>query len=85
MATTIVGSADIITMNPAESLTGSGTFTGEEAAQRLRGFLAGVPVDQWLGEGCEGQFMPGTGGGWRKGRLRLAIEFIPDAPTTPTE
>ncbi|MCW6037123.1 hypothetical protein K4A83_12710 [Spirulina subsalsa FACHB-351] len=36
-------------------------------------------------EGLECQYLSPKGGGWKKGRFRVMIEFIPDAPEHPLD
>lgn len=37
----------------------------------------------WFNTGIECEFLKTTGGGWKKGRLRIRLEFIPNEPTEP--
>jgi len=41
----------------------------------------GDVVSHWLGKGIECQTLSINGGGWKKGRVRLRLEYIPDEPT----
>jgi hypothetical protein len=47
--------------------------------QKISGEDAGV---QWLGEGVEAKVLS-VGKKWRKGKVRLTIEFISDEPDEP--
>lgn len=44
-------------------------------------YVAGEVLRQWLGKGIECQTLSINGGGWKKGRVRLRLEYIPDEPT----
>jgi hypothetical protein len=41
-------------------------------------------ADAWLEDGVECQFLSASvGQGWKKGKVRLRLEFIPDEPELP--
>jgi hypothetical protein len=40
-------------------------------------------MNTWLNEGVDCEMLQAGGGGWRKGKLRLRLEFIPDEPNEP--
>jgi hypothetical protein len=35
-------------------------------------------MNNWLKEGFDCEILQARGGGWRKGKLRLRLEFVPD-------
>lgn len=45
----------------------------------------GSSFDQWSGEGIEGKVLQANGSGWRKGKFRWRLEFIPDEPEQTSE
>lgn len=42
-------------------------------------------IVECLGDGGEAHCLPEAGGGWRKGKIRLRVEFIPDEPEPEPE
>lgn len=42
-------------------------------------------IVECLGDGGEAHCLPASGGGWRKGKIRLRVEFIPDEPDPEPE
>ena len=62
------------------------TVTPEELRKKLAGiFGASKPENdsyEWFRNGVEGKaLIVEKGGGWRVGRVRFSIEFLPDEPT----
>lgn len=45
----------------------------------------GSGFEQWIGTGVECQVLQANGGGWRKGKFRWRLEFIPDEPEQTNE
>lgn len=41
--------------------------------------------DRWIGDGVEGHVLQANGSGWQKGKFRIRIEFVPDAPEQTNE
>jgi hypothetical protein len=40
-------------------------------------------MNNWLKEGFDCEILQAHGGGWRKGKLRLRLEFVPDELAVP--
>lgn len=63
------------------------TVTPEELRKRIAAVF-GVsnpeePCYGWFGDGVEGKaLIAEKGGGWKTGRVRLSVEFLPDEPTS---
>jgi len=47
--------------------------------EQLNALSASVPT--WIEDGVECQFLKAQeGGGWKKGKIRLRVEIVPDVP-----
>ena len=78
---------DVVSM----PLSGSGvmknqTFQISEFVLAIRGlcFQAMNLPDAWFYLGVPCKFLQPDGGGWKKGKLRFRLEFIPDDQPPPT-
>jgi hypothetical protein len=40
-------------------------------------------MNNWMNKGFDCEILQAHGGGWRKGKLRLRLEFVPDEPDAP--
>lgn len=73
---------DVISTEPALSLSSGSVFKTKEACTWVMNkFFGNHPHAQWYMEGgvaCE--VLQTSGGGWKKGRVRFRLEFIPDTP-----
>ncbi|PAX58375.1 KGK domain-containing protein [Brunnivagina elsteri] len=74
---------DVISMDAGKSLTSSPTFQVEEALARLKSrfFYNGFPQVEsfyFSDEGVRCKMLRANGSGWRKGKIRFRLEFIPD-------
>lgn len=67
-------------MTPVKNLTFKVIQLRQAFQTGIRQFVA----YDWLEQGVECEVLSPTGGGWKKGRLRLRLEFIPNEPD-PTE
>ncbi len=69
---------DVISMNQDLSLIKFGTFKVSQLRQDIERRV-GALSSEWLGEGANCEFLePLAGDGWRKGKIRLRLEFVPD-------
>ena len=48
----------------------------------MRNAIANITklASNWFHDGMSCQFLPTSGGGWKKGKIRITLEFIPDKP-----
>lgn len=69
---------DVVTMNPNGSFTETSTFQAFELRDAITKHLG--KFRQWFDYGMECKVLRASGGGWKKGKLRLRLEFIPDVP-----
>jgi hypothetical protein len=73
---------DVVSMEANWSLLNTPTF---KVSQFTRGFsdrFGSSTVVNWLGEGVECEVLK-AGAEWRKGRIRIRFEFVPDTPDEP--
>jgi KGK domain len=70
---------DVISMETDDSFVGASTFTVEEALMDLISHLDDYHVS-WVKDGIKCSALNSSTGGWKKGKVRLSIEFISDEP-----
>jgi hypothetical protein len=76
---------DVVSMDePAVSLLGyhSPTFRIDQLQKTFKEILGNNSVTQiWIGDGAGCQLLSAsTGRGWKKGKIRIRFEFVPDEP-----
>lgn len=60
------------------------TFRVDEMTAHVVSHLARTPQErEWSSTGFPAKVLNSKTGGWRKGKVRLTIEFIPDEPEAP--
>ncbi len=83
---------DVVNIELNRSFVGATTFTVGEACEKLARFIGdknnytGEVCKQWR-EGIECRVLRTDSKGWKKGKVRISLEFIPDKPDnelTPT-
>ncbi|BAZ02258.1 hypothetical protein NIES37_62700 [Tolypothrix tenuis PCC 7101] len=80
---------DVVSMSEDASFTKSSTSTARELMSALEELLCNsdlniTVVSSWAdGIGVDCKVIQAKGGGWKTGKVRLQIEFIPDQPATP--
>lgn len=61
------------------------TLTPEEIRKKIASIFGADPKEPyygWFNDGVEGKaLIAEKGGGWKAGRVRISIEFLPDEPT----
>lgn len=76
---------DVVNMDRTNSFVDASTFTGRQVKIRIaeaKTFLGG-DMEAWAGEGVKCEVLR-PGEGWRKGKVRLRMEFVPDEPDEPS-
>lgn len=72
---------DVISLDKRLSFLGASTFTVEEARDKLAEFVenrANISAQVWKGDGIKCQVMQVGSGRWKKGKVRISLEFILD-------
>ncbi len=69
---------DVVSMDAAKSLIGLETFKLSQLPAGLKERWGTSAIEQWLTEGIDCEMLGEAGGGWRKGKIRLRFEFIPE-------
>jgi hypothetical protein len=72
---------DVVTVEKKLSFLGASTFTVEEAGGKLAEFVesrANIAAKVWMGDGVRCRVLQVGSGGWKEGRVRISLEFIPD-------
>ncbi|MBW4480342.1 MAG: hypothetical protein KME54_26770 [Tolypothrix brevis GSE-NOS-MK-07-07A] len=72
---------DVVTVQKDLSFVGASTFTVEEAGGKLAEFVqykANIAAKVWMGDGVRCRVLQAGSGGWKEGRVRISLEFIPD-------
>lgn len=80
---------DVVSMDVAKSLVSCSTFKAEEAASKMKskfsmnnGALM-LEAHYFTEQGVKCELLKADGKGWRKGRVRFRLEFIPDDELVP--
>lgn len=68
---------DVVTMDASMSLIGLETFKLSQLPAALKERWGTNAIEQWLTEGIDCEVLSETGGGWRKGKIRIRFEFSP--------
>ena len=76
-----VSSNDFLSMDATSNPVGTPSVRGSELINTIQQRIGAVP-EEFYAEGIEAEYMPASGGGLQKGRLRLVLEFVP-TPTPP--
>jgi hypothetical protein len=82
---------DVLHMEPGVNPVRTRTFITAQIIQAIKTqfqpTLSSSPAstaDAWFQEGVECELLDAmAGGGWKKGKIRLRLEFIPDEPNPP--
>ncbi len=74
---------DVISMDAAKSLIGLEVFKANQLPAGLKERWGTNAIEQWLNEGIDCEVLGETGGGWRKGKIRFRLEFIPETSNAP--
>jgi KGK domain len=72
---------DVISFTNSRDFFTASTFTVGEAAEMLRDLIQEKTRengDEWAIDGVDCRVLRANGGGWKNGRVRLTLEFIPD-------
>ncbi|GAX43432.1 KGK domain family protein [Tolypothrix sp. NIES-4075] len=72
---------DVVSIEKHASFLGATTFTVKEASDKLAQFVqdkAGITAEAWKGDGVKCRVLQPGKGGWKEGRVRISLEFIPD-------
>lgn len=70
---------DVVSMDAAKSLIGLETFKVGQLPAGLKERWGTNAIEQWLSsEGIDCEMLGEAGGGWRKGKIRFRLEFIPE-------
>lgn len=75
---------DVVSMSIDQSFTKTTTAKVSEIKQALLKSWLPDSHSRWIGNGASCEVLLTEGGGWRKGRIRFRVEFIPDIPPAPT-
>jgi KGK domain len=81
---------DVVSMDVAKSLVSSPTFKVEEASLKMMNkFIDNghtqVEAHYFTEHGVRCELLKADGKGWRKGRIRFRLEFIPDPEPHSTD
>lgn len=76
-------------MEQENSFIETTTSTVNELITGLEGFVCNqlsedIATD-WVGSGVECKILQCQGGGWKKGKVRIRLEFIPDEIESPLD
>ncbi len=74
---------DVIASDKNNGIVSSETFKAQEAIMELAR-KADIHWSLWTQNGMQCQIIGQNTGGWRKGKIRLCFEFIPNEPEPPT-
>jgi hypothetical protein len=73
---------DVVSVPKAKSLMNASTFKVMEVASYLAKQLYSnensQPYQEWSNTGVECEVLKMDGNGWKKGKVRISLEFIPD-------
>ncbi len=76
--------SDVVSMDEDKSIVGS-TFKVKEMLLSLADRSINDDfITQWIGTGVECEVLI-SGQDWRKGKVRISLEFIPDQPLSPLD
>lgn len=83
-----LGGNDVLSMDLAKSLVSCSTFKAEEAISKMRAkFIYNgcqqVEAPYFSQEGVRCELLRANGEGWRKGKVRFRLEFVPDDEPVP--
>ncbi|MEH1981549.1 KGK domain-containing protein [Nostoc sp.] len=72
---------DVVSMDKKKNLAQASTSRISELINEIKDLLSGSYQyhPDWLEDGVECELLQ-VGGSWRKGKIRLHLEFIPDEP-----
>jgi len=77
-------SDDVVLMKASENLiSNTSTYQISQLKETIRQYFSRLinAPPTWLEEGVECQFLKAQeGGGWKKGKIRLRVEIVPDEP-----
>lgn len=68
---------DVVSTNPGLSFLPNATYRCDELKQALKGSFK-ENLHSWVGQGTPCKVLKTSGGGWKKGKIRLAVVFVPD-------
>lgn len=71
---------DVVSMNPSENFAKTSTSKVVEIKSAYVNDWLNKYNSNWGYDGIMCQVLSVSGGGWRKGKIRLRMEFIPDEP-----
>jgi hypothetical protein len=76
---------DVLSMDASDNPVNNQTVLVSQVLQKIRNSL-GSQIHKWVqldgGEpGAECEVLRASAVGWRKGKVRLRVEFIPDEPS----
>lgn len=72
---------DVVTIDDSElSFTQSQTARVREIMKTLVEEHLHDDLGEWGNEGLPCEVLLASGGGWQRGRIKLSLQFIPDAP-----
>lgn len=79
---------DVISMDAARSFVSCSTFKAEEAISKMKSKFVHnghpqVEAPYFSQEGVRCELLRANGEGWRKGKIRFRLEFIPDEEPIP--
>lgn len=74
--------SDVVSIKPTHNgVIKAQTFRIDEFMEALKRVCEGIGVSRpWFQEGVPCDFLSPASGGWRKGKLRFRLEFVPDKP-----
>ncbi|WP_201788381.1 KGK domain-containing protein [Trichormus sp. NMC-1] len=75
--------SDVVTVPKQKSPLNASSFKVSEMSAYLAGLLVTYirkDLTGWDSPGIECEVLQVSGGGWRKGKVRVSLDFIPDEP-----
>jgi hypothetical protein len=75
---------DVLSMNANENPVYTPTIKVSQVLQKIRSSI-GSSINEWTETGAECEVLRASTAGWRKGKVRLCIEFVPDEPEDETQ
>ena len=82
-------SDDVVLMNATDSLvSNTSTYRINQLKNTLKEQLKRLSASgsTWIEEGVDCQFLEAqAGGGWKKGKIRLRVEIVPNEPESEPE
>ena len=69
---------DVVSMHPNKTFAKAPMSTAKDLIRAMPDNHSDDELQKWINEGVSCKVLRETGGGWQKGRIKLALVFVPE-------